>query len=51
MMRQVEALARLVDDLLDVAAITQGKVSLNRQTLHLEEILHAAAGTHAPSHR
>jgi signal transduction histidine kinase len=48
MARQVDALARLVDDLLDVARITQGKVSLQRQTLNLEEVLRAAVSTTRP---
>jgi signal transduction histidine kinase len=46
--RQVEALARLVDDLLDVARITQGKVELRRQSCDLVRVLHAAVGTVRP---
>ncbi|HEU4427250.1 MAG TPA: PAS domain S-box protein [Myxococcota bacterium] len=37
--RGVDQLARLVDDLLDVARITQGKVSLRKERLHLAGIV------------
>jgi signal transduction histidine kinase len=48
MARQIEALARLVDDLLDVARITQGKIALQRQGCELLPVLHAAVGTARP---
>jgi signal transduction histidine kinase/CheY-like chemotaxis protein len=48
MARQVEALARLVDDLLDVARITRGKIALHRQTTDLNDVLRAAVGTAGP---
>ncbi|MGE0400188.1 MAG: response regulator [Kofleriaceae bacterium] len=37
--RQVKSLTHLVDDLLDVARITQGKITLNRQVVDLREVL------------
>jgi signal transduction histidine kinase/ActR/RegA family two-component response regulator len=37
--RQGEHLARLVDDLLDVARVTQGKVSLRRRLLALDDVV------------
>jgi signal transduction histidine kinase/CheY-like chemotaxis protein len=48
MARQVGALARLVDDLLDVPRITQGKIDLRRQPLDLARVLHAAVDTTRP---
>jgi signal transduction histidine kinase len=40
--RQVGLLARLVDDLMDVARITAGKITLRREIADLEVILHRA---------
>jgi CheY-like chemotaxis protein len=40
--RQSEQLARLVDDLLDVARISQGRIVLRRSRVHLAEILERA---------
>jgi signal transduction histidine kinase/ActR/RegA family two-component response regulator len=40
--RQVRHLSRLVDDLLDVARVTTGKVTLQKQDLDLNEILQRA---------
>jgi signal transduction histidine kinase len=37
--RQVKSLTHLVDDLLDVARVTQGKITLNRQVVDLREVL------------
>ena len=37
--RQVDQLTRLVDDLLDVSRITRGKLSLNVETLELEDVV------------
>jgi len=48
MVRQVDALARLVDDLLDVTRITKGTVALRRQPLDLNDVLQAAADTTRP---
>ena len=45
--RQIEQLARLVDDLLDVARITRGKISLRREVLDVEEaVRRAVEATH-----
>jgi PAS domain S-box-containing protein len=40
--RQVAHMTRLVDDLLDVSRITQGKIQLRKESLFLEEIIEAA---------
>ena len=39
MKRQVAHLARLVDDLLDVSRITQGRIELQRQPLDLSPVV------------
>ncbi len=41
--RQIENMSRMVDDLLDVSRITEGKIVLRRQTVELQSILSAAA--------
>lgn len=41
--RQIENMTRLIDDLLDVSRITQGKVELRRQAVMLQPILNSAA--------
>jgi len=41
--RQTGHLARLIDDLLDVARVTYGKVSLKLEHLNLDEVLRASA--------
>jgi len=46
--RQVAHLRRLVDDLLDVARISSGKVELRRTTLPLQEIIGQAVATSMP---
>jgi CheY-like chemotaxis protein len=46
--RQVRHLSRLVDDLLDVARIAEGKVSLLRQRVDLRATLEQAAQMNAP---
>jgi two-component system CheB/CheR fusion protein len=46
--RQVDALARLVDDLLDVARIGAGKVELDRQAVALQDVVGRAVETCAP---
>jgi PAS domain S-box-containing protein len=46
--RQTQHLTRLVDDLLDVSRITQGKVTLAREQLELSTIIHRAIETSRP---
>src|SRR5262249_11771971 len=46
--RQVAQLTRLVDDLLDVSRITQGRIELKRRPVHLAEIIAQAVETVAP---
>ena len=46
--RQVTQLARLVDDLLDVSRITQGKVQLKRQRVSLQALMRQAIETAMP---
>ncbi|MCW7538453.1 ATP-binding protein [Aquabacterium sp. A7-Y] len=48
MQRQVDQLSRLVDDLLDVARITRGKIVLQKEHFDLREAIHAAAETSGP---
>jgi signal transduction histidine kinase len=47
--RQVDLLARLVDDLLDVSRITQGKVQLRRRRFDLRTSIGQAVETVAPA--
>ncbi|AET92129.1 PAS/PAC sensor hybrid histidine kinase [Burkholderia sp. YI23] len=47
--RQVRHLSRLVDDLLDVARITQGKITLRRETVDLAAAIAAAIETVQPA--
>ncbi|GAC1394820.1 MAG: hypothetical protein NVSMB47_04700 [Polyangiales bacterium] len=47
--RQVRHLVRLVDDLLDVARVTNGKVVLERAPLDLGELLRASFASHEPA--
>ncbi|MGA2344192.1 MAG: ATP-binding protein, partial [Steroidobacteraceae bacterium] len=46
--RQATVLARLVDDLLDVSRITQGRIVLKRQTVKLADIVTQAVETVEP---
>jgi signal transduction histidine kinase len=46
--RQIQHLVRMVDDLLDVSRITQGKVELRRERADLREIVHHAVDTARP---
>ncbi|MES2572220.1 MAG: ATP-binding protein, partial [Verrucomicrobiota bacterium] len=41
--RQIENMSRMIDDLLDVSRITEGKIELRRQPVALESILTSAA--------
>jgi PAS domain S-box-containing protein len=47
--RQVRHLSRLVDDLLDVARITQGKITLRQETVSLATAIDAAIETVQPA--
>lgn len=47
--RQVGQLVRLVDDLLDVARISQGKVELRKQLVRLEDVVNAAVEATRPT--
>jgi signal transduction histidine kinase/ActR/RegA family two-component response regulator len=49
--RQVKHLSRLVDDLLDVARVTTGKVTLQKHTLDLNEVLQRCLQSAATSAR
>lgn len=46
--RQVEQMRRLLDDLLDVSRITQGKIELRRQPVLLSNIIQASIETAMP---
>jgi len=46
MNRQIKQMSSLIDDLLDVARITRGKVSLKLQRCDLSSILHAVCDDH-----
>ncbi|HUG25183.1 sensor histidine kinase [Piscinibacter sp.] len=48
MQRQLLQLTRLVDDLLDVARVTQGKVALQRRTVDVREIIRNAVEISQP---
>ncbi|MBX3271484.1 MAG: response regulator [Sandaracinaceae bacterium] len=47
-LRQVEHLTRMIDDLLDVSRITRGKLRLEREPLELERIVERAIETCQP---
>jgi CheY-like chemotaxis protein/HPt (histidine-containing phosphotransfer) domain-containing protein/two-component sensor histidine kinase len=46
--RQAEHMTRLVEDLLDVSRVTQGKISLQRTTLALDSVVARAIETNRP---
>ena len=46
--RQLSQLVRLVDDLLDVSRITEGKVELRKAVIDLKAVIHAALETSRP---
>ena len=46
--RQVQVMSRLIDDLMDVGRINQGKIELHRQPVKLAAILHDALETTRP---
>jgi len=43
--RQVQHLARLIDDLLDVSRITRGKINLQKQTVNLASIVESSVAS------
>jgi len=47
--RQAHHMSRLLDDLLDVARITQGKIRFHKQTLNLNELLREAGKSVQPA--
>jgi signal transduction histidine kinase/ActR/RegA family two-component response regulator len=49
MERQVDQMVRLVDDLLDVARITQGKIALRLETVEIARVVASAIETTAPN--
>jgi signal transduction histidine kinase/ActR/RegA family two-component response regulator len=49
MQRQLGHMVRLIDDLLDVSRITQGKLELKRERVALEDIINAAVEASRPS--
>lgn len=46
--RQVQQLARLADDLLDISRIAQGKIELRREPITIAQVVEQAAQTSAP---
>jgi CheY-like chemotaxis protein len=46
--RQVKIFARLVDDLLDVARLTSGKIELRKETIDAARVIHQAADAVTP---
>ena len=48
MERQLALLVRLIDDLLDIARITRGKLELRKGTTNLQEVLESAVETAMP---
>jgi signal transduction histidine kinase len=48
MERQVDQMVRLVDDLLDVARITQGKIALRLEPVDVARVVRSAVETTRP---
>jgi signal transduction histidine kinase len=48
MKRQVQTMTRLVDDLLDVSRVTEGKITLRREPVELGSLLDQAGEDHRP---
>ncbi len=48
MERQLAQLVRLIDDLLDIARITRGKLALRQQVTTLADVVHSAVETASP---
>ncbi len=49
MERQVAQMSRLIDDLLDVARISRGKIDLRRETIELSDVLRSVLDTARPT--
>src|SRR5439155_25504165 len=47
--RQVRIMARLVDDLLDVARVIRGKIALQREPIEMSEVVAKALETAGPA--
>ena len=47
--RQTDHMVRLVEDLLDVSRISQGKIAVRKETLHLNKVVTAAIETADPA--
>src|SRR5262245_22249425 len=47
--RQLKQLVRLIDDLLDVARFSRGKIVLRKQTVALDDVIHAAVESVKPT--
>ena len=48
MERQLQHMARLLDDLLDVSRISRGKIALHRERIDLRDVIEAAVETNRP---
>jgi signal transduction histidine kinase/CheY-like chemotaxis protein len=46
--RQVRHMARLIDDLMDVSRINQGKLALRREPVDISQVIHTAVETNRP---
>lgn len=49
MKQNIRHVTRLIDDLLDITRIEQGKISLKRENVHLEEVMNFALGMVRPT--
>ena len=47
--RQIENISRMIDDLLDVSRITEGKIELRKQVVALDTVISAAASLAQPA--
>lgn len=48
MRRQVEQLVRLIDDLMDMSRISRGKLTLRRERIAIQDVIHAALDVSRP---
>jgi PAS domain S-box-containing protein len=46
--RQMQAMTRLIDDLMDISRISQGKLDLKRELIDLEQVIQGAVETSRP---